>query len=128
MCVRLTLLFFFFLSRFHERASGRGITLYRTIRFKERIQCIGPSKFTGPRESVNVIPNWEECITGNYWAIIPTGWLWAMPRMMLVPNCCPGNAGYRPCRFPSGGWKIPGIEYVPFSCLHNTLVNFMTVV
>src|SRR6202522_3174315 len=48
--------------------SGRGITLYRTIRFKERIQCIGPSEFTGPRESVNVIPNWEECITGNYWA------------------------------------------------------------
>src|ERR1700678_2231889 len=47
---------------------GRGITLYRTIRFKERIQCIGPSEFTGPRESVNVIPNWEECITGNYWA------------------------------------------------------------
>src|SRR5271155_5643635 len=45
-----------------------GITLYRTIRFKERIQCIGPSEFTGPRESVNVIPNWEECITGNYWA------------------------------------------------------------
>src|ERR1700678_1318828 len=36
---------------------GRGITLYRTIRFKERIQCIGPSEFTGPRESVNVIPN-----------------------------------------------------------------------
>src|SRR5271168_2392495 len=48
--------------------AGRGITLYRTIRFKERIQCIGPSEFTGPRESVNVIPNWEECITGNYWA------------------------------------------------------------
>ena len=47
---------------------GTGITLYRTIRFKERIQCIGPSEFTGPRESVNVIPNWEECITGNYWA------------------------------------------------------------
>src|ERR1700678_1297773 len=45
-----------------------GMTLYRTIRFKERIQCIGPSEFTGPRESVNVIPNWEECITGNYWA------------------------------------------------------------
>src|SRR5271168_3054001 len=45
-----------------------GITLYRTIRFKERIQCIGPSEFTGPHESVNVIPNWEECITGNYWA------------------------------------------------------------
>src|ERR1700678_3463125 len=44
-----------------------GITLYRTIRFKERIQCIGPSEFTGPRESVNVIPNWEECITGIYW-------------------------------------------------------------
>src|SRR5271168_1523085 len=37
--------------------AGRGITLYRTIRFKERIQCIGPSEFTGPRESVNVIPN-----------------------------------------------------------------------
>src|ERR1700678_750582 len=35
--------------------TGRGITLYRTIRFKERIQCIGPSEFTGPRESVNVI-------------------------------------------------------------------------
>src|SRR5271168_1961782 len=50
------------------RRAGRGITLYRTIRFKERIQCIGPSEFTGPRESVNVIPNWEECITGNYWA------------------------------------------------------------
>src|SRR5271168_1605600 len=49
-------------------STGRGITLYRTIRFKERIQCIGPSEFTGPRESVNVIPNWEECITGNYWA------------------------------------------------------------
>src|ERR1700678_2990998 len=48
--------------------AGRGITLYRTIRFKERIQCIGPSEFTGPRESMNVIPNWEECITGNYWA------------------------------------------------------------
>src|ERR1700678_2629400 len=48
--------------------AGRGITLYRTIRFKERIQCIGPSEFMGPRESVNVIPNWEECITGNYWA------------------------------------------------------------
>src|SRR5271168_1670558 len=48
--------------------AGRGITLYQTIRFKERIQCIGPSEFTGPRESVNVIPNWEECITGNYWA------------------------------------------------------------
>src|SRR5271155_2125471 len=47
---------------------GRGITLYRTIRFKEQIQCIGPSEFTGPRESANVIPNWEECITGNYWA------------------------------------------------------------
>src|ERR1700678_4312214 len=45
-----------------------GMTLYRTIRFKERIQCIGPSEFTGPRESVNVIPNWEESITGNYWA------------------------------------------------------------
>src|SRR5271168_3666930 len=26
------------------------------------------------------------------------------------------------------GRKIPGIEYVPFSCLHNTLVNFMSVV
>src|SRR5271168_4065105 len=49
-------------------SAGRGITLYRTIRFKERIQCIRPSEFTGPRESVNVIPNWEECITGNYWA------------------------------------------------------------
>src|ERR1700678_313476 len=37
----------------HARpAPGRGITLYRTIRFKERIQCIGPSEFTGPRESV----------------------------------------------------------------------------
>src|ERR1700678_70494 len=60
--------------------------------------------------------------------IIPTGWLWAMLRMMPVPNCCPGNAGYRPCRFPSGCRKIPGIEYVPFSCLHNTLVNLMTVV
>src|SRR6202522_3655341 len=59
--------------------------------------------------------------------IIPTGWLWAMLRMMPVPNCCPGNAGYRPCRFPSGGRKIPGIKYVPFSCLHNTLVNFMSV-
>ena len=43
-------------------------TVYRTIRFKERIQCIGSSEFTGPRESANVIPNWEECITGNYWA------------------------------------------------------------
>src|ERR1700678_1511755 len=48
--------------------SHTGITLYRTIRFKERIQCIRPSEFTGPRESVNVIPNWEESITGNYWA------------------------------------------------------------
>src|SRR5271168_1116160 len=57
--------------------------------------------------------------------IIPTGWLWAMLRMMPVPNCCPGNAGYRPCRFPSGCRKIPGIEYVPFSCLHNTVVNFI---
>src|ERR1700678_4272455 len=49
-------------------SSHTGITLYRTIRFKERIQCIGPSEFARPRESVNVIPNWEECITGNYWA------------------------------------------------------------
>src|ERR1700678_1711204 len=54
--------------RSEGRATGRGITLYRTIRFKERIQCIGPSEFTGPRKSVNVITNWEECITGNYWA------------------------------------------------------------
>src|SRR5271168_4737054 len=53
-------------ARTHHRSTGRGITLYRTIRFKERTQCIGPSEFTGPRESVNVIPNWEECITGNY--------------------------------------------------------------
>src|ERR1700678_3473719 len=48
--------------------SGRGITLYRTIRFKEQIQCIGPSEFMGPREYANVIPNLEACITGNYWA------------------------------------------------------------
>src|ERR1700678_90641 len=52
----------------HPLEPHTGITLYRTIRFKEQIQCIGPSEFTGPRESVNVIPNWEECITGNYWA------------------------------------------------------------
>src|ERR1700678_3959686 len=26
-------------------AAHTGITLYRTIRFKERIQCIGPSEF-----------------------------------------------------------------------------------
>ena len=37
--------------------AGRGITLYRTIRFEERLQCIGPSEFKGPLESSNVIPN-----------------------------------------------------------------------
>src|ERR1700678_4361369 len=57
-----------FLLLMHEDVAHTGITLYGTIRFKERIQCIGPSEFTGPRESVNVIPNWEECITSNYWA------------------------------------------------------------
>src|SRR5271155_4414050 len=64
----LGMVFFVFFFHFIDNKAGRGITLYRTIRFKERIQCIGPSEFTGPRESVNVIPNWEECITGNYWA------------------------------------------------------------
>src|ERR1700678_2024820 len=54
------------LKRHYKTRTHTGITLHRTIRFKERIQCIGPSEFTGPRESVNVIPNWEECITGNY--------------------------------------------------------------
>src|SRR6202522_2938350 len=80
---------------------------------------------TNPRMGYQIGKNALPVITGP---IIPTGWLWAMPQMMPVPNCCPGNAGYRPCRFPSGGRKIPGIEYVPFSCLHNTLVNFMSVV
>ena len=35
--------------------SHRDLTLYRTVRFKERIQCSGRSEFTGPRESANIL-------------------------------------------------------------------------
>src|ERR1700678_4116008 len=107
--------------------AGRGITLYRTIRFKERIQCIGPSKFTGPRESVNVIPNWEECITGNYWA-------YYTHRVALGDAA--HDAGtkllHRKCRMstmpvPIGGRKMWGIEslsyYLPASRIQYSLVN-----
>src|SRR5271168_4796200 len=89
---------------------GRGITLYRTIRFKERIQCIGPSEFTGPRESANVIPKWEECITGNYWA-------YYTHRVAL--GDATDDAGtkllHRKCRMstmlvPIGGQKMRGIK------------------
>ena len=34
---------------------GRDLTLYRMVRFKERIQCSGRSEFTGPRESANIL-------------------------------------------------------------------------
>ena len=37
----------------------RIITLYRIIRFKECIHCIGPSEFTGPLESANTLQNEE---------------------------------------------------------------------
>ena len=39
----------------HHIPTGRDLTLYRTVRFKERIQCSGRSEFTGPRESANIL-------------------------------------------------------------------------
>ena len=36
----------------------RNTTVYRTIQFKECIQCIAWSEFTGPRESLNPILKW----------------------------------------------------------------------
>src|SRR5271163_1225240 len=101
-----------------------GITLYRTIRFKERIQCIGPSEFTGPRESANVIPNWEECITGNYWA-------YYTHRVALgdAVDAAGTKLLHWKCRMstmpvPIGAGKCGVSNNCPISCLYNTILSY----
>src|ERR1700678_3698247 len=74
------------------------------------LHCTGPSEFTGPRESVNVIPNWEESITGNYWA-------YYTHRVALgdAANDAGTKLLHRKCRMstmpvPIGGRKMRGIK------------------